>query len=47
MPYTITSTNFNFHGQESVYNGKVRDVYFIGNKLVMIATDEFPHLITF
>jgi phosphoribosylaminoimidazole-succinocarboxamide synthase len=37
---TITSTQFNFPGQKSVYKGKVRDVYSIDNKLlVMIATD--------
>lgn len=35
----LTSTNFNF-GQTSVYNGKVRDVYFLPNKkLLMVATD--------
>jgi phosphoribosylaminoimidazole-succinocarboxamide synthase len=48
MPYSITSTNFSFPGQESVYNGKVRDVYFIGNKLVVIATDRisaFDHVL--
>lgn len=37
---TITSTNFNFPGQKSVYKGKVREVYNINNELlVMIATD--------
>ena len=36
----LTSTNFNFKGQTNVYHGKVRDVYSIGNDiLVMIATD--------
>ena len=36
----ITKTNFNFPKQQSVYKGKVRDVYNIDNKLlVMIATD--------
>ena len=36
----LTSTNFNFPGQKQVYNGKVRDVYFIGDdQLVMVATD--------
>lgn len=35
----LTSTNFNF-GQTSVYNGKVRDVYFLPNdRLAMVATD--------
>jgi phosphoribosylaminoimidazole-succinocarboxamide synthase len=37
---TITTTNFNFPNQKSVYHGKVREVYNINdNLLVMIATD--------
>ena len=37
---TITTTNFNFPGQISVYKGKVRDVYSLENKkLVIVATD--------
>ena len=37
---TIIETNFNFPGQQSVYKGKVREVYNINNELlVMIATD--------
>ncbi len=37
---TITTTNFNFPGQKSVYKGKVREVYNINDDLlVMIATD--------
>ena len=37
---TLTSTDFHFPGQRSVYHGKVRDVYVIGNDLlVMVATD--------
>ena len=37
---TITTTNFNFPNQQSVYKGKVREVYSIENELlVMIATD--------
>ncbi len=37
---TITSTEFNFPGQKSVYRGKVREVYNINDELlVMIATD--------
>ena len=36
----LTKTNYNFLGQTNVYHGKVRDVYTIGNDiLVMIATD--------
>ena len=37
---TITTTNFNFPGQKSVYRGKVRGVYNIDDDLlVMVATD--------
>ncbi|MDE5813777.1 MAG: phosphoribosylaminoimidazolesuccinocarboxamide synthase, partial [Muribaculaceae bacterium] len=37
---TLTNTDFNFEGQKSVYHGKVRDVYDINDKyLVMVATD--------
>lgn len=37
---TITTTNFNFPGQKSVYHGKVREVYNINDDLlVMVATD--------
>ena len=36
----LTKTDYNFPGQQSVYHGKVRDVYNInGEKLVMVATD--------
>ena len=36
----LTKTEFHFEGQTSVYHGKVRDVYNIGNDiLVMVATD--------
>ena len=36
----LTSTNFNFDGQKSVYHGKVRDVYNINDDLIMmVATD--------
>lgn len=37
---TLTSTNFNFPGQKTIYHGKVREVYTLENELlVMIATD--------
>ncbi|MGV3459136.1 MAG: phosphoribosylaminoimidazolesuccinocarboxamide synthase [Flavobacterium sp.] len=40
MMNTITTTDFNFPGQKSVYRGKVRDVYNINDELlVMVATD--------
>jgi phosphoribosylaminoimidazole-succinocarboxamide synthase len=40
MAKAITKTNFNFPGQKGVYIGKVRDVYNIqGKYLVMVVTD--------
>ena len=37
---SITSTDFTFENQKTVYKGKVRDVYTIGDDLlVMVATD--------
>ncbi|GHS94327.1 phosphoribosylaminoimidazole-succinocarboxamide synthase [Bacteroidia bacterium] len=37
---TLVGTDYHFQGQAKVYRGKVRDVYFIGEDiLVMIATD--------
>lgn len=37
---TLTRTDFTFPGQTAVYHGKVRDVYTIGDDLiVMVATD--------
>ena len=40
MNKALTRTDFQFEGQKSVYHGKVRDVYNISDKLmVMVATD--------
>jgi phosphoribosylaminoimidazole-succinocarboxamide synthase len=37
---SLTNTNYNFPGQTNLYHGKVRDVYSIGDDLlIMIATD--------
>ncbi|MBI1227397.1 MAG: phosphoribosylaminoimidazolesuccinocarboxamide synthase [Bacteroidetes bacterium] len=36
---SVRRTDFNFPGQEGVYHGKVRDVYSIGDLLVMVASD--------
>jgi len=37
---TIIDTNFNFPGQQSIYKGKVREVYTLENDLLlMVATD--------
>ncbi len=40
MAITLTHTDFNLPGQRSVYHGKVRDVYTLGDRyLAMVATD--------
>ena len=40
MSNALLTTDFHFDGQQSVYHGKVRDVYDIGGDLlVMVATD--------
>jgi phosphoribosylaminoimidazole-succinocarboxamide synthase len=39
MSQAVVKTNFHFPGQTGVYHGKVRDVYSIGDILVMIVTD--------
>lgn len=40
MMKALTKTDFHFEGQQSVYHGKVRDVYNINDQLlVMVATD--------
>ncbi len=35
----ILETNFKLPGQTAFYRGKVRDVYTVGDKLIMVATD--------
>lgn len=39
MSEGIKETGFNFPGQEDFYKGKVRDVYFFQDQLIMIASD--------
>ena len=39
MMNSLVQTQFNFPGQQGVYHGKVRDVYNLGDRLVMVATD--------
>ena len=40
MAQTLVRTDFHFPGQDKVYHGKVRDVYFLdGERIAMIATD--------
>lgn len=44
----ILETNFHFPGQTNFYRGKVRDVYTIGDRLVMVASDRisaFDHVL--
>jgi phosphoribosylaminoimidazole-succinocarboxamide synthase len=44
----IEQTNFRFPNQTSVYHGKVRDVYSVGEKLIVIASDRisaFDHIL--
>ena len=48
MPEAIRETHFQFPGQTAFYKGKVRDVYTIGDKLVMVASDRisaFDHIL--
>ena len=35
----IRETNFSFPGQTGFYRGKVRDVYYFGDRMAMVATD--------
>jgi phosphoribosylaminoimidazole-succinocarboxamide synthase len=35
----LKTSNFNFKGQQKVYHGKVRDVYFLDNIIAMVVTD--------
>lgn len=39
--HIIANTDFHFPGQEAVYHGKVRDVYDLGDTLLMVATDRY------
>ena len=44
----IKETNFKLPGQTGVYKGKVRDVYFVGELMVMVVTDRisaFDHIL--
>ncbi len=45
---SILETNFHFPGQTAFYRGKVRDVYTVGDRLVMVASDRisaFDHVL--
>ena len=41
---SIKDLKFNFPNQSGVYHGKVRDVYSVGEKLVMVASDRISAL---
>lgn len=44
----ITETNYTFPGQTNFYRGKVRDVYTVDEKLIMVASDRisaFDHIL--
>lgn len=48
MSNSLPSTSFQFKNQTKIYNGKVRDVYTVGKKLVVVATDRisaFDHIL--
>lgn len=45
---SLYNIEFHFPGQEAVYHGKVRDVYTVGDKLIMVASDRisaFDHIL--
>lgn len=45
---SVLRTDFSLPGQTAVYHGKVRDVYTVGGKLVMVASDRisaFDHIL--
>jgi phosphoribosylaminoimidazole-succinocarboxamide synthase len=45
---TLRNTNFDFQGVKNIYHGKVRDVYDLGETLLMVASDRisaFDHIL--
>lgn len=47
-PSVLPDSEFNFHPDQKVYHGKVRDVYTVGNYIIMIASDRisaFDHIL--
>ncbi|HHH52922.1 MAG TPA: phosphoribosylaminoimidazolesuccinocarboxamide synthase [Bacteroidetes bacterium] len=45
---SLKETNFNFIGQKNLYRGKVRDVYDVNDKIIIVATDRisaFDHVL--
>ena len=48
MLKAIKETNYKFPNQDGFYKGKVRDVYYIGDKIVVVASDRisaFDHVL--
>lgn len=48
MAEALAQTNFSWRGQTGFYRGKVRDVYALGNQLLMVASDRisaFDHVL--
>jgi len=48
MDKALHNSSFDFHKDQSVYNGKVRDVYTIGDKVLLVASDRisaFDHIL--
>jgi phosphoribosylaminoimidazole-succinocarboxamide synthase len=48
MTQAIAGTQYQLPGQTAYYRGKVRDVYTVGNQLIMVATDRisaFDHIL--
>lgn len=48
MSNALFQTSFQFPGQTGFYKGKVRDVYYLGDKILMIASDRisaFDHVL--
>jgi phosphoribosylaminoimidazole-succinocarboxamide synthase len=46
--HAIRETNFQLPGQSAFYRGKVRDVYTVGDRLIMVASDRisaFDHIL--
>ena len=39
MPNGLKETHFQFEGQHDFYRGKVRDIYYFEDELVMVASD--------
>jgi len=44
----LKETNFQLHPEQEFYKGKVRDVYYLGKKIIVVATDRisaFDHIL--